>query len=257
MTEPSFSVSIGIVCALNLEIAPFLQHCEQLRTQSGNGFKFRGCRLDDIRICVVEGGAGLSRARRATNALIDAFHPEWIFSVGFSGALTEDLRRGDLVVGTSLTDASQSTQLDIDVKLQPNPRQGLHVGRLCSVDHIVREVDEKKGLAQQSGAIAVDMESLAVAQVCRERPTRFMAIRGISDDLSEDLPREVLAILGPKGSIRAGALVASLLKRPSCVKDLWKLREQSTAVAARLARLLVTVVKTAAETPTSRPQPGL
>ena len=92
-----FSVDIGIVCALNLEIAPFLARCEQFKSQSGNGFKFRGCRLGETRICVVEGGTGRNRAEQATNAIIDAFHPEWMLSVGFSGSLSEHVKIGDFV----------------------------------------------------------------------------------------------------------------------------------------------------------------
>lgn len=234
---------IGVVCALHLEVAPFLERCQQLKVESGNGLTFRGCRLHGMRICVVEGGTGMPLARQATHALIDAFQPSWILSVGFSGALVDHLRIGDIVVADGITSHSGRERLGIDVKMSAAPEAGLHVGHLCTTDHIVRRVDEKRELSQSTGAIAVDMESLGVAEVCRERPTKFMAVRVISDDLAGDLPPEVLAILGPKGTIRAGALFGSILKRPGCIMDLWDMREQAVKAANRLAAFLPGVIE--------------
>jgi len=242
-SPPQHLPEIGIVCALHLEIAPFLDRCTLFRSESGNGFKFRGCAAQDKKICVVEGGTGRDRARQATHAIIDAYAPRWILSVGFSGALVEGINVGDIVVGDGLTDDSGRHPLAVDLRLEPAPDRGLHVGRLCTVDHIVRESREKKLLAERTGAIAVDMESLAVAEVCRERKTRFLAIRAVSDDAATDLPSEVLGILGPKGTIRAGAVVGSILKRPGSVKDLWNMREKANLAAKHLAMFLIGVVR--------------
>ncbi|WP_437225717.1 5'-methylthioadenosine nucleosidase [Planctomicrobium sp. SH661] len=239
---------LGIVCALNLEVAPFLKRTEQFKAESGNGFTFRGCRLNGTRICVVEGGTGRNRARQATHALIDAFQPPWILSVGFSGALVDDLKIGHIVVADGVTDRTGSKRLAIDLKMQPAPEKGLHVGHLCATDEIVRLVQEKRDLAAATGAIAVDMESLGVAEVCQERRTRFMSVRVISDDLSEDLPREVLALLGPKGTVRAGALFGSILKRPGCVKDLWSMREKAIDASEHLGAFLPGVINGLART---------
>jgi Nucleoside phosphorylase len=239
---------IGIVCALHLESAPFLRRIEEIRSDSGNGFTFRGCRQDGTRICLVEGGTGLTRARQATHALIDAFQPPWILSIGFSGALVDDVKLGHIVVANSVGDATGAKKLAIDLKMKAAPEKGLHVGPIVATDQIVRLVSEKRELAQRTGAFAVDMESLGVAEVCRERRVPFMAVRVITDDLTEDLPPEVLAILGPKGTVRAGALVGSILKRPGCVKDLMKMRENAQKAATRLGAFLPGVVEGLAKT---------
>lgn len=240
--EPAEPI-LGIVCALHLEIEPFLKRTIQLKTESGNGFTFRGCRLDETRICVVEGGTGRARASRAAHALIDAFQPPWVISVGFSGALIDGLQVGHVVVANGVTDRTGMQRLAIDLQMKPAPEQGLHVGTLVTTDEIVRLINEKRKLAAATGAMAVDMESLGVAQACQERQTRFMAVRVISDDLSADLPPEVLAILGPKGTVRAGALIGSLLKRPGCVTDLWALREKAARAADRLGAFLPGVIE--------------
>ncbi|MCA8998459.1 MAG: 5'-methylthioadenosine nucleosidase [Planctomycetaceae bacterium] len=235
--------SIGIVCALNIEIQPFLDRCLLFKTDKGNGFKYHGCEFRDQRICVAEGGAGMSRARQVTQGIIDAFQPRWILSVGLSGALVDGISSGDIVVGTGLTDERGEASLGVSLKFPADPARGLHAGKLCTVDHIVREPREKRELAATTGAVAVDMESLAVAKVCRDRQTRFLAIRAISDDVNTELPREVTAILGPKGTIRAGALVGSILKRPSSVKDLWAMREQAVVAAEHLSKFLGGVIE--------------
>ncbi len=238
-TEPI----IGIVCALHLEVSPFLDRVKQFRSESGNGFHFRGCRWKGTNICLVEGGTGYTRARQATQALIDAFQPPFVLSVGFSGGLVPSMKVGDIVVADGVTSDDGETRLAIDIHMAPDPGKGLHVGSICTTDHIVRQVSEKKELAIRTGAIAVDMESLGVARVCQERGTKFMAVRVISDDLSSDLPPEVLALLGPKGSVRAGALFGAILNRPGCVKDLWGMREKAQLAAERLAQFLSGVIE--------------
>lgn len=246
MTPPAAENSaahadIGIVCALPLEIAPFLDRCEKLRKYKGESFTFRGGRYGDIKVAVVETGTGFARARRATQAMIDAHTPPWIISAGFSGALQPEMKIGQIVMADHICDV-HGQEMAIDVHMPANPEGGLYVGRILNTDDIVRTVEEKRQLAETHGALAVDMESLAVAQVCREAHTRFLAVRVISDDMSADLPPEVLSVLGATGTYRVGAAMGAVWKRPSAVKDLWKLRESANFAAERLALFLDGVV---------------
>lgn len=232
---------IGIVCALRMELAPFLERCEKVKQYAGGAFTFRGGQLDNLRIAVVECGAGRTKARKATLALLDAHTPRWLLSVGFSGALQTDLKVGDIVVANSVVGPA-GEELSLDLSMPADPEHGLHVGRIATADHIVRKADEKRTLAEKSGAIAVDMESLAVAQTARDARLRFMAVRAISDDANTDLPPEVLAVLGPTGSVRAGAVAGALWKRFSSAKDMWRMREHAMQAAERLAGFLEGVV---------------
>jgi adenosylhomocysteine nucleosidase len=233
---------IGLVCALPLELAEVLRRCSKIKTYSGGQFTFRGGFYDTIRIAMVESGTGITRARRATNALLDAHSPRWIISTGFCGALTSDMSIGQIVVGNKIV-SSTGDELAVDIGMQSDLTRGLHVGRILTVDHMVRTIAEKQQLAEQTGAIAVDMETHAVASVCRERKTRFLAVRSISDDLSSDLPSEVLSLVGETGVVRMGAVVGALWKRPSSLKDMWRLREQAMIAGDKLAGFLDGVVK--------------
>lgn len=226
---------IGVVCALHLEVRPLVDRLSDVQVQHGNGLTYRSGMLEECRVVIVEGGAGRKRARQATHALIDAHAPLWILSVGFSGALTSELAVGDIVVAESLIDQGGMNLISMTLSMSTEPERSLHVGRLCMADHIVRSVREKQELHDRTQALAVDMESHEVARVCRERRTQFMAMRVISDDMHEDLPREVLAIFGPQGALRLGALVGTVFKRPSSVKALWRIRGNAVRAARRLA----------------------
>ena len=108
----------------------------------------------------------------------------------FRGGCVPSVRIGDIVVADSIVD-THGQSLIIDVAFPGDPARGLHIGRVLTSDAVVRLVAEKQQFAQQYGALAVDMESLAVAQVCREQSVRRLSVRAISDDLSGDLPPEV------------------------------------------------------------------
>lgn len=232
---------IGIVCALPIELGAFLARCSKVKKYIGSNFVFRGGRYDNVRIVVVESGTGFARARRATQAMIDAHSPKWILSSGFAGALVPTVKIGDIVVADSIVDTHGQT-LMIDVAFPADPQRGLHIGRILTSDEIVRLISEKQRLAAQLGAIAVDMESLAVAQVCREQGIRCLSVRSISDDVSSDLPPEVLSLVGPTGTTRLGAALGAIFKRPDSVRDMWKLRQSAHFAAARLATFLDGIV---------------
>jgi len=243
--EPSRTAAeadIGIVAALGMEVAPFVGRCLPVQSYVGDRFHVQGLLLHDIRIAVVESGAGANLASRATQTLLDGHTPSWVLSVGFSGALQPHLKLGDLVVANSIVNR-EGKGLSVDVQMQSSPQDGLYVGKFLNTDKIVRTAAEKQQLGESTGAIAVDMESLAVARVCAERQVRFMAVRVISDDLTKDLPPEVLTVFGSTGFLRAGAVLSALWNRPSSWSDLWQLREQSVQSAARLGLFLRNVVE--------------
>lgn len=243
MEEPDLAhADIGIVAALPIEMGAFLDRCEHQRKYSGGGFVFRGGRYDGIRIVVAESGLGFAKARKATQALLDAHTPHWLLSCGFAGGLLPQMKIGDIVIADSLLD-THGQQLNVDVNMPADPEHGLFVGRVLTVDRMVRKVEEKQALAEEFGAIAVEMESLAVAQVARDRGTRFLTVRAISDDLSADLPPEVLSVVGSTGTMRLGAALGSIWKRPGSVKEMWQLRESAMKASEQLASFLDGVVK--------------
>lgn len=225
-----------------MEMTAFLSRCERQRSYTERNLTFRGGIYDGIRIVVVESGAGMAKADRATRDLIEVHSPKWVLSCGFAGALQPQLGLGEIVAVNQSAD-EHGHDLQIDLKMASDPARRLHVGKLVTVGKIVRTVAAKHELAAKTEALAVDMEAYAVARVCQELHRKFLAFRVISDDLATDLPPEVMSIFGDTGAVRFGAVVGSLWKRPSSITDLWKLREQATQAAEHLADFLDGVVK--------------
>ena len=241
-TPDTAHADVAIVCALPLELAAFVSRLDRVKKYTGGSFTFRGGVLKETRVVIVESGTGQGRAGRATQAVIDAHTPDWVISAGFAGALHEEMRIGDLVIADEIVNASGDS-LAVDLKMPEDRERGLYVGRLVTAEEIVRTVEEKRDVAERTGGLAVDLESFAVARACGENKQKFLSVRVISDDLSADLPAEVLSVFGSTGSIRAGAVAGALWKRFSSAKDMWRLREQAADAADKLAPFLEGVIR--------------
>ncbi len=62
--------------------------------------------------------------------------------------------------------------------------------------------------------------------------------------MDDEIPLEVSKLLAQNSlASKVGAATGALFQRPSVVKDLWKLRDQSGRTANRLAGFLVGVVE--------------
>ncbi len=202
--------------------------------------------LDGRGVVVAETGMGAEAARKATAELISAYQPAWVVSAGFAAALVEDVRRGHIVMAEELVDLS-GRRLSIGLKVDRESIQaarGLHVGSLLGVDRLISTPEEKRELGQSAGALACDMETIAVAEACREAKTRCLSVRVISDAVSDRLPKEVQNLVAQRSLAgKLGAVTGALLKRPSSVTHMWHLREEATKLSARLAKFLRSITQ--------------
>jgi adenosylhomocysteine nucleosidase len=241
---------VGVVFALSQEAGCFVDRLSRVTTTRGHGFVARDGWLRDKRIVVVEAGAGQAAAARATDALIVAHHPRLVISAGFAGGLQAGIERGHIVMADGVLIES-GDRLTIDLRLDRSAQPSLHIGPLLTVDRIIRTSAEKHTLHGRSGAVAVDMESFAVAQTCRTLGTPFVAIRIVSDGVDDQLPREVDALVRKKSVAgRLGVAFAAITRRPSTMKDLWKLKQTALVHSERLAKFLASLIGQLPSSPT-------
>lgn len=213
----------------------------QVRVTRGDGFIARRGRCGERGIVIVESGPGRQRAAKAAHALIDAYRPQLVVASGFAGGLDPRVKRHDLIAADSLVDADGR-----EIRLDPAaamPRlddvQNLHRGRLLTMDRIVRLREEKRQLGILHQALAVDMESFAVAEICRARDVAVLVVRGISDAVDDELPPDIGRLLSRKSFAgQLGAAVGSLFRRPGAMKDLFNLHQNALAASGRLAKFL-------------------
>jgi adenosylhomocysteine nucleosidase len=236
---------VGVVFALGIESAGLEDVMEGLITVRGNQFLVRHGGLKGRHVVLAISGIGAAAAQRATEAVWNGHHPRWILSAGFSGALEPGLDRNHIVVAQSVGDTAGHR---IDVDLQSGPiawkeTPSVRIGRLLTVDHILRQPKEKRSLGQQHQALAVDMESYAVAEVCRQSAAHFLAVRVVSDTVDEVLPPDIERLARQKSTAgRFGAALAAALDRPGALKEMLKLKENALVASDRLARFLTSVV---------------
>ncbi len=215
------------------------------RSKHAHGIEHAG-KLNGREVVIVEGGVGQAATARATAEAIRFYQPRRVISAGFAGGLHSDLRRGHVVIASELVNAA-GERIDVDLKVDPQSlagAKGIHVGRLLTVDCVLREPVERRRLAEQHGAIACDMETFAVAGMCRERGVPLAAIRIVSDSVDDVLPPEIELLLAQKSLAgKLGAATGAILKRFGAAKDLWKLREEALKASDRLAKFLVRMME--------------
>jgi adenosylhomocysteine nucleosidase len=165
---------IAIVAALEREVRPLVKRWRAVQSEQ-DGRKFRFFEKDAV--VVVCGGIGMEAARRAAEAVVASYSPDVIYSAGFAGALTPEMKVGDILHPASIVNAGDGSRITME------DGKGVLVtfGTIASPE-------QKKKLREAYGAQAVDMEAAAVARAAEARGVKFAAIKVISDEFTFDFP---------------------------------------------------------------------
>ena len=171
-------------------------------------------------------GAGPGNAIKASELLLEK-GANRLISWGCAAALHPDLKPGDLVLADNLLSADKQ-QLSIDSPWLKHVTEQLSAlnpitGRLAESHTIVADSIDKKTIHQQSGAIALDMESIAVAKTALLNNCPTLVIRCIADPVSMSLPKAVSYALNNEGDVVLPKLLWFLLTHPSELPGLIKL----------------------------------
>ena len=217
----------GIVFALEIEAGALLDRMMRTQSTQGNGFKYHQGHLSGKNYVLVESGVGCEKVLQAADNLVSIFNPGRILSAGFAGALDPQLIRHEIFWPTRVITADDAINIP----------EGKHPKTLLTADHVVNTFEEKRHLRETTGADLIDMESYAIARYCREKRISFQSARIVFDVASEVLPNEIHRLTSPKQSLarRFGALARAFFKRPSCVLDLYQLKERALVAADLLA----------------------
>jgi len=235
--DATFSVTprVAIVAALEREVWPFVKSWPTPRKEyDGRSFKF----FEKEHMVVLCGGIGSEAARRATEAVINLYHPALIISAGFAGALDPTLPAGHTLTPRQVVDAGDGSRTD----------SGSGDGVLVSFATIA-DVAQKAKLAKAFGAQAVDMEAAAVARGAQAHGINFLACKAISDPSDSRLP-PIARFIGEDGRFRALRFVAYMALRPRLWASVRKLFRDSTVAAAKLCQALANTSRSTTGAPT-------
>lgn len=232
---------IAVLFGTNLEAEDFASSLEERSTTRCASFVEHAGFLAGQAVVVIETGAGVRASGRAAEDVIAMHHPDWVVSAGFAAALRPELRRGHILMADQVL-AAQGDPLVVGFHIDPQAiaaMRHLHVGRLVTVHQPVRQPNARRELGEQYQALAADMETAAVAEICGRHKTRFLSVRVIADQVEDRMPVEIERMMGKASwAAKLGAVTGALLKRPSSVKDWWHLQQQALLASDRLAEFL-------------------
>jgi hypothetical protein len=157
---------------------------------------------------------------------------EGLVSFGLAGGLSAGAGAGTLVLALAVVtkkgrQACWAEWTNTLAEQLPHARLGV----VAAVDGIVASVAEKRLLADRTGAVAVDMESGAVAEVCAAAGKPFIVLRVVADPLHRAIPKAALAMMN--GGM--AGLAGSLLAAPSQVPELLRLAAEARRALKVLA----------------------
>lgn len=204
-------MKIGIIVAMRKELdllLPLLQDSEESRM---SGFEFHCGKMGRHDVMVMQCGIGKVNAAMGALMLVNHFAPNFVINSGVAGGADKSVNVMDVVAGEKVAyhdvwcgpeselGRVQGLPLYFEgssklLELLPES-DDIHKGLICSGDQFIDTMDEVNRIKGNfPEALAVDMESGAIAQVCYQCSVPFLALRVISDSpgASHDNTRQYL-----------------------------------------------------------------
>jgi adenosylhomocysteine nucleosidase len=200
------------------------------------GLQFEARIADGICTRVVCRGDVPSLAASLARAITKGCHG--LIRLGVAGGLSPDLPPGACVIGSEIL--CGTTRLMTDRNWSQNLLQVIPdsiYGKIVGVPDPIAYPETKRALYQNTGAVAVDMESHVVASIAAANGLPFIAIRIITDPAKRVLPKVALAAMRPNGTINFAAMLRSLMKHPDDLGLLIQTAHDAFAALATLSRV--------------------
>jgi adenosylhomocysteine nucleosidase len=176
----------------------------------------------DIFLCL--SGIGYESARHAANELL-RFNIDGLISWGVAGAIDPSLNSGDLIVANTIIspDIMYSTSNEWKNKLSEYIQN--KYGKVINADiassrEICASTSDKENLLHRTNALAVDMESAAIAETAKNNNLDFLAIRTIADQAHSSIPEAVLKHTDNLGNPKLLKFVLSCILKPGQIRDI-------------------------------------
>jgi adenosylhomocysteine nucleosidase len=240
---------VGIVIALPNEWGYFKRAFHLHSEHHLEGRRHYTGRFGRLPVSVVLGGVGKKNAREAVHLLCQAHKISVLLSIGYAGALSPELKRGDIVLSSFSRNDKPLNPTPNDLTLaeklksvaDESHEHHVYVSPLYTADKIVARHEEKKQIFEKTGAQIVDMESLSVYQEALELKIPFVGIHAITDTAEEDIP--ALEIINPfllsNSWVRYPKIFFDIAKRPRSIWDLAMLNHDAHVAGNNLTHFLI------------------
>lgn len=190
---------------------------------------------------LVVSGMGGDLAAPAARRLVEA-GASALMSFGLAGGLDPTLRPGTVVLPDEVISRDgarfpTSAEWRRQLRLAVAEMQSFASGKLLTSALPIDTVELKAAAFRETGAVAVDMESVSVAQVAAAHQLPFMAVRVIVDGASDVLPQAVLAA-SRGGSFSVLRLVCGLAGAPRDIVAVIRLARRYRAATRSLSAVV-------------------
>jgi adenosylhomocysteine nucleosidase len=196
---------------------------------------------------MVTSGMGHKRAMHGTRALLAATSPHLLVSFGIAGAVSDDLRIGDVIV------ARNTCLLDMGLPGQFRPLASLSEAAWNAATQVLQQDGARlvagtaittrgSHVLQPLEEIAhpvLEMETAGIAQVAAEMGIPLVSIRSISDGPQSPIPFDLEAILDEKYNLRIGKMLMMVLRSPQIILQSRQMMQNIRIAADHAARALV------------------
>ncbi len=202
------SSKIAIMGAMPEEIEPIISKLENLKETQYAANKYYEGTYNGKELVVAYSKIGKVFATLTATSLIEKFGCDTLLFSGVAGAISDELKVGDLIIADGLS------QHDLDITAFGHPHGYVPEGEVCistdvALRNIAKDVAKEKGLPLKEGVIAtgdqfvanaerkdwigetfkadaLEMEGAAVAVVCNALDIPFFILRAISDSADMD-----------------------------------------------------------------------
>jgi hopanoid-associated phosphorylase len=175
-----------------------------------------------------------------TAALLDgiAGRAKCLISFGVAGALAPGLRAGDVILSGEVIgeDGRWGPSEEFEERIFDLAWQiGAFAGPVLGARTILATEDAKRAAWRETGALAVDMESEAVARAAAAAGIPFLVLRAIADPAVRELPPAALIPLAEDGTPALASVLAEVLRRPRQIPTLLTLARETRQALLALA----------------------
>ena len=174
---------IGIICAGDEELAPFLQHIENTITTDKAMLKFYEGQINGVQVVALYSGVCKVNAAIATQILIDKYSVDAIINAGTAGGMDENIQLFDTVISTQvayhdvddeiLTEfhpwlssvyfSADQTMLNLAKNIS-NQCSKVHLGRMVTGEKFIKD-NMRDSINEKYSPLSVDMETASIAHV--------------------------------------------------------------------------------------------
>jgi adenosylhomocysteine nucleosidase len=217
---------VAIVAAMPGELKPLVRGWPH--STRGN-LQFWAQRNEEEEWIAACAGAGQAAATRAFAAIEDGGPIDLVFSIGWAGALTEEIATGSAHNAAGVIDTRTGERFRCDAGAGE---------RWLVTSPIVADEAEKRRLAVAYKADLVDMEAAAIARLAQMRGIPFYCIKGVSDGFLDKLP-DFNRFIRPDGQFDMAGMVLFSILRPWHWPSLVRMGENSKKASRSIGEALL------------------